>query len=117
MSRVGKNPVALPDGVTVEIDGNVVKAKGKLGELSVTLTNDVKVEQEKADLEVKLLEERTGGTDGNKRNALHHPARAHSQRSRTAAPDNSGKGDFHTLHCGLISMYGRQRVCEDDECA
>jgi large subunit ribosomal protein L6 len=45
MSRVGKNPVALPDGVTVEIDGNVVKAKGKLGELSVTLTNDVKVEQ------------------------------------------------------------------------
>lgn len=45
MSRVGKNPVAVPDGVTVEIDGNVVKAKGKLGELSVTLTNDVKVEQ------------------------------------------------------------------------
>lgn len=45
MSRVGKYPVSLPDGVTVEIDGNVVKAKGKLGELSVTLTNDVKVEQ------------------------------------------------------------------------
>ncbi len=45
MSRVGKNPVAVPDGVTVEIDGHVVKAKGKLGELSVTLTSDVKVEQ------------------------------------------------------------------------
>jgi len=45
MSRVGKNPVAVPDGVTVELNGNVVTAKGKLGELSVTLTDDVKVEQ------------------------------------------------------------------------
>jgi large subunit ribosomal protein L6 len=35
----------VPDGVSVELNGNVVTAKGKLGELSVTLTNDVKVEQ------------------------------------------------------------------------
>jgi large subunit ribosomal protein L6 len=45
MSRVGSNPVTVPDGVTVELNGNVVTAKGKLGELSVTLTDDVKVEQ------------------------------------------------------------------------
>lgn len=45
MSRIGKYPVTVPSGVTVELNGNVVTAKGKLGELSVTLTNDVKVEQ------------------------------------------------------------------------
>ena len=45
MSRVGSNPVKLPDGVTIEYAGNVVTAKGKLGALSVTLTDDVKVEQ------------------------------------------------------------------------
>ncbi|MBO6521034.1 MAG: 50S ribosomal protein L6 [Rhodospirillales bacterium] len=45
MSRVGSSPVTVPEGVTVELNGNVVTAKGKLGELSATLTNDVKVEQ------------------------------------------------------------------------
>lgn len=45
MSRIGKYPVTVPSGVTVELNGNVVTAKGKLGELSVTLTDDVKVEQ------------------------------------------------------------------------
>jgi len=45
MSRVGSNPVTVPDGVSIELNGNIVTAKGKLGELSVTLTDDVKVEQ------------------------------------------------------------------------
>ena len=43
MSRIGKNPVAIPDGVTVEVVGQTVNAKGKLGELSATLTDDVVV--------------------------------------------------------------------------
>ena len=34
MSRVGKYPVIVPNGVTVTINSNVVTAKGKLGELS-----------------------------------------------------------------------------------
>jgi large subunit ribosomal protein L6 len=46
MSRIGKNPVQVPDGVTVEIDGMTVKAKGKLGELSETLVDDVVIIQE-----------------------------------------------------------------------
>lgn len=41
MSRVGKNPVEVPDGVTLTINGNDVTAKGKLGELSYVFTNDV----------------------------------------------------------------------------
>ena len=34
MSRIGKSPIAIPEGVTVEINDNVVTVKGKLGELS-----------------------------------------------------------------------------------
>ena len=41
MSRVGKYPVELPAGVTVALAGNVFTAKGKLGELSLTLTDKV----------------------------------------------------------------------------
>lgn len=55
MSRVGIHPVTVPDGVTVEVSGNVVTAKGKLGELSTTLTNDVKVEQADGQVNVKPL--------------------------------------------------------------
>ena len=46
MSRVGKNPVKIPDGVSVNIAGQVVTAKGKLGELSATLVDDVEIGQE-----------------------------------------------------------------------
>lgn len=34
MSRIGKNPVAIPEGVTVTISDNVITVKGKLGELT-----------------------------------------------------------------------------------
>ena len=34
MSRIGKNPVTIPSGVTVNVEGNNVTVKGKLGELS-----------------------------------------------------------------------------------
>ena len=33
MSRVGKNPVSVPQGVEVSVNGQAVKVKGKLGEL------------------------------------------------------------------------------------
>ncbi len=45
MSRVGKNAVPVPDGVTVEIAGVQVTAKGKLGELSAKFTADVDISQ------------------------------------------------------------------------
>lgn len=44
MSRIGKNPVAIPQGVTVDVKDNVITVKGKLGELS----------QEYADVTVKV---------------------------------------------------------------
>jgi len=44
MSRIGKNPVAIPAGVTVEVNGNVVTVKGKNGQLT----------QEFSDVSVKI---------------------------------------------------------------
>ena len=44
MSRIGKHPVEVPEGVNVDIVGQQVTAKGKLGELSVTLVDEVLAE-------------------------------------------------------------------------
>lgn len=45
MSRIGNNPVAIPEGVTVDIKENVVTVKGKLGELTQSYdTVEIKVE-------------------------------------------------------------------------
>ena len=41
MSRVGKNPVEVPSGVEVAINGRLITAKGKLGELSYEFTDQV----------------------------------------------------------------------------
>ena len=37
MSRIGKEPVALAEGVTASVSGQTVTVKGKLGELSYTM--------------------------------------------------------------------------------
>lgn len=41
MSRIGKYPVAIPQGVEVQINGQDLKVKGKLGELSLRLHDEV----------------------------------------------------------------------------
>jgi len=46
MSRVGKNPVVIPAGVTIELQGQHLKAKGKRGELQLVVHDDVTVARE-----------------------------------------------------------------------
>lgn len=41
MSRIGKNPITLPQGVEVKVNGNVVTVKGKLGELTQELKSEI----------------------------------------------------------------------------
>lgn len=43
MSRVGKHPVALPQGVSAEVKDHAIAVKGKLGSLSLALASDVEV--------------------------------------------------------------------------
>lgn len=46
MSRIGNNPVAIPQGVTVEVSDNVITVKGKLGELTQEYSGiEIKVEE------------------------------------------------------------------------
>ncbi|MEW2922857.1 MULTISPECIES: 50S ribosomal protein L6 [Flavobacteriaceae] len=48
MSRIGNSPVAIPEGVTVEVKDALVTVKGKLGELTQDFSGvDVKVEEGK----------------------------------------------------------------------
>ena len=53
MSRIGKNPVAIAEGVTVTIVENVVTVKGKLGELSQELKDGITVKEEEGSLIVE----------------------------------------------------------------
>ena len=46
MSRLAKNPVVIPDGVTVEVNGQDVKTKGPKGELTLVVHNEVSVKLE-----------------------------------------------------------------------
>jgi large subunit ribosomal protein L6 len=41
MSRIGKYPVTIPQGVTVEVAGQTVTAKGKVGTLKLALSEEV----------------------------------------------------------------------------
>ena len=46
MSRIGKRPVPVPNGVTVNITGNAISVKGPKGELSRKLHPDMQVKVE-----------------------------------------------------------------------
>lgn len=46
MSRIGKLPIEIPDKVEVKIDGNVISAKGPLGELSTTIRPEITIKRE-----------------------------------------------------------------------
>ncbi len=57
MSRVGKNPVTVPSGVTVSITAGQIMAKGKLGELAMRVSGDVAVTLEQGKVWVKPARE------------------------------------------------------------
>ena len=44
MSKIGKQPIAIPEGVTVKVDGDLVMVKGPKGELQRRLTREIKAE-------------------------------------------------------------------------
>lgn len=46
MSRIGKLPIELPQGVEITIDGQTITAKGPLGTESVTVREEVKITKE-----------------------------------------------------------------------
>jgi large subunit ribosomal protein L6 len=65
MSRIGKKPIAVPTGVTVTIDPDVVRVHGPKGELSERIHRDITVAQEGEEILV------TRPTDRGEHRALH----------------------------------------------
>jgi len=53
VSRVGKAPIQIPSGVTINLAGNLVTAKGPKGELSVKLHPDIKISMEDSTVKVE----------------------------------------------------------------
>ena len=53
MSRIGKQPVAIPDGVTAEIQGSELSVKGTKGVLTMKLIDDISYEIEDGSILVK----------------------------------------------------------------
>ena len=66
MSRIGREPIAVPAGVNVTIaDGNVVTVKGPLGELTQTFSTNITIKQDGAVINV------TRPNDQKENRALH----------------------------------------------
>ena len=65
MSRIGKQPISVPSGVTVSIEPGVVRVNGPKGELSERVHRDITVEQAGEEILVKRP------TDRGQHRALH----------------------------------------------
>lgn len=52
MSRIGKRPIPLPDGVTASVEGQIVKAKGPKGERQFVANDEVLVKLEDGAIQV-----------------------------------------------------------------
>ncbi len=46
MSRIGKNPVPIPSGTEIQIDGQLISAKGKQGRAELSLVPEIEISQE-----------------------------------------------------------------------
>ncbi len=55
MSRIGKKPVVIPEGVEVKIDGQVVTAKGPMGTETVELRPEISVKVENNEIIVDVV--------------------------------------------------------------
>ena len=52
MSRIGKKPVVVPQGVTANVEGQTVKVKGAKGALSLVVPDDVTVKMDKGGIQL-----------------------------------------------------------------
>ena len=52
MSRIGKKPVAIPTGVTANVEGQTVKMKGPKGALALVLCDDVTVKLDQGAIKI-----------------------------------------------------------------
>ena len=64
MSRIGKKPIAIPDGVEVTVNGSHISVKGPKGTLERDLNSDVTVKVEDKEVKVEIPLEEYGNLHG-----------------------------------------------------
>ena len=64
MSRIGKKPIAIPEGVTVTVNGNIVDVKGPKGELTREINPNVTVKVDGNEVKVEISSEEYGNLHG-----------------------------------------------------
>ena len=64
MSRIGKKPITIPEGVTVSIDGNHVVVKGPKGTLEKDISPKVTVKVDGNQINVSISNEQDGNLHG-----------------------------------------------------
>jgi large subunit ribosomal protein L6 len=99
MSRVGKNPVKIPAGVKVTINGQVINLEGPKGKLSLTIHERIQIQKE-ADA-IVLVRQSDSGTD----KALHGTSRANLQNAVTGV----SKGFTKELEIRGVGYRGEQK--------
>ena len=57
MSRIGKLPIEIPNGTTVTVEGQTIKAKGSKGEMSLVLSELITPKLENNELSVSPRED------------------------------------------------------------
>jgi large subunit ribosomal protein L6 len=86
MSRIAKHPIKIPAGVDVKLNGKKLSVKGKLGELSLTLVNDISAEIKNGEIQFKPLstarfaKDMWGTTASNFRNMLKGVTEGYKER-------------------------------------
>src|SRR6202012_462797 len=85
MSRVGKYPVALPQGVTAEVKGDHVAVKGKMGNLALDVPHEVEVKVADGKVAVTMREDtqRTRVLWGTTRNNINNMVKGVTEGFKT----------------------------------
>lgn len=98
MSRIGRQPIAVPSGVTVNMDNGVFKVKGPKGELSVPYNTELTI---KKDGDTLLVER---PTDQQRHRALHGLTRT------LVANAVKGVSDGYTINLELKGVGFRAKM-------
>lgn len=86
VSRIGKNPIGIPAGVTVKVDGNTVTVKGSKGELARDFRDDIEITAEKDQVvcrirkQTKMAVSLWGTCAAHIRNMIHGVTKGYSKK-------------------------------------
>ncbi|GAB5452881.1 MAG: 50S ribosomal protein L6 [Halioglobus sp.] len=72
MSRVANNPIALPGGVEVKLDGSNVTVKGGKGSLGLSLAEGIEIKQEDNELQLSYANDKLKALAGTTRALVHN---------------------------------------------